>query len=289
MESLLIGLAAVVGLLVGAAAALAFRVSERDQRVPDDEVPAQTLPPGAADVLALLRSSTVVLDAEDRVVRASPSAYSFGLVREQRLLSDELLDLARAVRRDGEIRELELELARGPLGSATVAVQARVAPLGSALVLVMVEDRTENRRVDEIRRDFVANVSHELKTPVGAMALLAEALTDAADDPEAVRRFAGRMQHESDRLTRLVQDVIELSRLQGHDPLEAPALVSLDDVVAEAVDRSRLTAEARGINLVCGLVRGLKVMGDARQLVTALGNLVDNAVRYGPEGTRVVI
>ena len=289
MESLLIGLAAVVGLLVGAAAALAFRVSEREQRVPDDEVPAQTLPPGAADVLALLRSSTVVLDAEDRVVRASPAAYSFGLVREQRLLSDELLDLARAVRRDGEIRELELELARGPLGSATIAVQARVAPLGSALVLVLVEDRTENRRVDEIRRDFVANVSHELKTPVGAMALLAEALTDAADDPEAVRRFAGRMQHESDRLTRLVQDVIELSRLQGHDPLEAPALVSLDDVVAEAVDRSRLTAEARGINLVCGLVRGLKVMGDARQLVTALGNLVDNAVRYGPEGSRVAV
>ena len=289
MESLLIGLAAVVGLLVGAAAALAFRVSEREQRVPDDEVPAQTLPPGAADVLALLRSSTVVLDAEDRVVRASPAAYSFGLVREQRLLSDELLDLARAVRRDGEIRELELELARGPLGSATIAVQARVAPLGSALVLVMVEDRTENRRVDEIRRDFVANVSHELKTPVGAMALLAEALTDAADDPEAVRRFAGRMQHESDRLTRLVQDVIELSRLQGHDPLVAPALVSLDDVVAEAVDRSRLTAEARGINLVCGLVRGLKVMGDARQLVTALGNLVDNAVRYGPEGSRVAV
>ncbi|MDQ1598936.1 MAG: two-component system, OmpR family, sensor histidine kinase SenX3, partial [Actinomycetota bacterium] len=134
MESLLIGLAAVVGLLVGAAAALAFRVSEREQRVPDDEVPAQTLPPGAADVLALLRSSTVVLDAEDRVVRSSPAAYSFGLVREQRLLSEELLGLVRAVRRDGEIRELELELARGPLGSATTAVQARVAPLGSALV-----------------------------------------------------------------------------------------------------------------------------------------------------------
>jgi two-component system sensor histidine kinase SenX3 len=240
-------------------------------------------------VLALLRSSTVVLDAEDRVVRSSPAAYSFGLVREQRLLSDELLELVRAVRRDGEIRELELELARGPLGSATTAVQARVAPLGSALVLVMVEDRTEARRVDEVRRDFVANISHELKTPVGAMALLAEALTDAADDPEAVRRFAGRMQHESDRLTRLVQDVIELSRLQGHDPLQEPAIVSLDDVVAEAVDRSRLTAEARGITLVCGTVRGLKVMGDSRQLVTAVGNLVDNAVRYGPERSRVAV
>ena len=291
MDALLLGLAAVVGVLVGAAAVLATRVSEREQHAVevDDAAPAPLLPAGAADVLALLKSSTVVLDADDRVIRASPAAYAFGLVKEARLLQPDMLELVRQVRRDGEIRERELELRRGPIGSATLAVLARVAPLGSTLVLVMVEDRTEARRVDAVRRDFVANVSHELKTPVGAMSLLAEALVDAADDPEAVRRFAGRMQHESDRLTRLVQDVIELSRLQGHDPLEAPTLVSLDDVVAEAVDRSRLTAEAREIALVAGGVRGLKVMGDSRQLVTALGNLVDNAVRYGPAGSRVAV
>jgi two-component system sensor histidine kinase SenX3 len=156
-------------------------------------------------------------------------------------------------------------------------------------VLLLVEDRTEARRVDAVRRDFLANVSHELKTPVGGLALLAEALVDAADDPEAVRRFAGRMQHESDRLSRLVQDVIELSRLQGHDPFEKPALVSIDEVVVEAVDRSRVRAEARSINLVCGGECGVHVVGDARQLVTALGNLVDNAVRYAPDGTRVTV
>jgi two-component system sensor histidine kinase SenX3 len=289
VDVVLIGFAAVVGMLVGAAAALAFRASEHAQRTSPDETPSPILPPGAGDVLALLRSSTVVLDADDRVVRASPAAYAFGLVREQRLLSDELLALVRSVRRDGEIRESELELPRGSFGSATLAVSARVAPLGSSLVLVMVEDRTEARRVDAVRRDFVANVSHELKTPVGAMSLLSEALADAADDPEAVRRFAGRMQHESDRLVRLVQDVIELSRLQGHDPLQAPALVCLDDVVAEAVDRSRSTAEARGIALVSGTTKGLQVMGDARQLVTALGNLVDNAVRYAPVNSRVAV
>ncbi len=291
MDVLLTGLAAVVGVLVGAAAVIAFRTSERDQRAPDPgAVPVEpVLPPGVADVLALLRSSTVVLDSADRVLRASPSAYSFGLVRGQRLISDELLAMARLVRRDGEIREDELELPRGPFGSSTLAVLSRVAPLGPHLVLIMVDDRTESRRVDEVRRDFVANVSHELKTPVGAMALLAEALMDAADDPEAVRRFAGRMTHESDRLIRLVQDVIELSRLQGHDPLAAPTLVDLDEVVHEAVDRSRLTAEARGISLVSGTVRGLRVMGDSRQLVTAVGNLVDNAVRYGPEGSRVAV
>lgn len=291
VDALLTGLAAVVGVLVGAAAVLAFRASEREQHQvrSAEQSPAPVLPPGTADVLALLRSTAVVLDGEDRVVRASPAAYAFGLVREQQLLPEELREMARQVRRDGEIRERELDLPRGPIGTSVLHVEARVAPLGSSLVLVLVEDRTEARRVDAVRRDFLANVSHELKTPVGAMALLAEALADAADDPEAVRRFAGRMQHESGRLSRLVQDVIELSRLQGHDPLEQPTLVCLDDVVAEAVDRSRLAAEARGVSLVWGGVRGVKVTGDARQLVTALGNLVDNAVRYGPERSRVAV
>ena len=125
VDALLLGLAAVVGVLVGAAAALAIRVSEREQQHTDsDEVPQPLLPPGSAEVLALLRSSTVVLDSEDRVVRASPSAYAFGLVREQRMLSPQLLELVRQVRRDGEIRELELELPRGPIGSATQTLLA---------------------------------------------------------------------------------------------------------------------------------------------------------------------
>ena len=289
MDVLLAGLAGVVGVLIGAAAVLAFRAGEREVALTADPHAAPVLPDGVADVLSVLRSAAVVLDARDHVVRASPAAHSLGIVRGENLLSETLLDLARRVRRDGEIREAELELPRGPIGTSTQPVLARVAPLGSSLVLLLVEDHTETLRVDAVRRDFVANVSHELKTPVGAMALLAEALLDAADDPEAVRRFAGRMAHETARLSRLVQDVIELSRLQGHDPLSAPELVSLDHVIGEAVDRNRLPAEARSITLVCGGRRGLNVLGDARQLITALGNLVDNAVRYGPQGTRVVV
>ena len=289
VDVLLAGLAGLVGMLVGAGAVLAFRVSEREQRTGPPPRPQPTLSAGVPDVLAVLRSSAVVLDGEERVVRASPAAYSMGLVRGDRLRSDVLVDLVRRVRRDGEIREAELELPRGPLGTATRLVLARVAPLTTSFVLLLVEDRTEARRVEEIRRDFVANVSHELKTPVGAMALLAEAMLDAADDPEAVRRFAGRVQHESDRLSRLVHDLIELSRLQGHDPLDSPSLVSLDELVAEALDRSRLAADARGITLVHGGTPDVKVTGDPRQLLTALGNLVDNAVRYGPEGSRVAV
>ena len=286
MDVVVTGSAALVGVLVGAAAVWAFVASERDQHRPAEQ-PASRLPAGVADVLAVLRSSAVVLDGEDRVVRASPAAYSYRIVRDDILLSSDLLELARLVRRDGEIREAELELAIGPAGSR--AVLARVAPLGASLVLLLVEDRTEARRVEQVRRDFIANVSHELKTPAGAIALLAEALTDAADDPQTVRRFAGHLRLESDRLSRLVHDVIELSRLQSNDPLDSPALVELDEIVAEAVDRSRLAAETRRITLVTAGRRGVRVMGDARQLVTALGNLVDNAVRYADEGTRVVI
>ncbi len=166
----------------------------------------------------------------------------------------------------------------------------QVAPLGpTGHVAVQVDDVTEAHRVAKVRRDFVANVSHELKTPVGALALLAEALLDATDDPEAVRRFAQRMQHESSRLGRLVQELIDLSRLQGADPLPEPNTVYVDSVVAEVVDRSRLSAEARGIVVVAGGERGLTVQGSESQLVTALANLVDNAVAYSPEHTRVAI
>ena len=288
MDVLLAGLVGAVGVLVGVAATLSFIASERDQKRMVDQ-PAPALPSGVADVLAVLRSSAVVLDSADRVVRASPAAYTFRLVRDDRLQSPEVLNLAQAVRRDGEIREAELELAPPGLGTRTRNVLARVAPLGSTLVLVLVEDRTETHRVDEVRRDFIANVSHELKTPAGAIALLAEALCDAADDPPAVRRFADHLKHESDRLSRLVHDVIELSRLQSHDPLQTAAVVDLDHVVAEAVDRSVLSATTRRIRVVTSGRTGVTVMGDSRQLVTALGNLVDNAVRYAGEGTTVTI
>jgi two-component system sensor histidine kinase SenX3 len=168
-------------------------------------------------------------------------------------------------------------------------VSARSAPIGSRLVLLLVEDRTEARRVDAVRRDFVANVSHELKTPVGALSLLAEAVMDASDDPEAVRRFSGRMQIESARLTNLVQELIDLSRVQDDNALTDIAPVPVDELVAEAVDRCRQIAAAKDITLAVGGDAGLIVPGDHNQLVMALGNLVENAVNYSPGRTRVDI
>jgi two-component system, OmpR family, sensor histidine kinase SenX3 len=252
------------------------------------------LPPGISAVLAVLLSSAVVLDSDDRVLTSSPAAREFGLVEDDRLAVGELLALARQVRRDGRPREGEIDIMTSRFNGRATSFAVRVAPLGAevadgGLILLLAEDQTESRRVDEVRRDFVANISHELKTPVGALALLAETVEEAADDPEAVLRFAGRMRQEAARLTDLVQDLIMLSRIQAAEPVPDPRLVRLDEVVAEAVDRCRMRASARGISLDVAGERGICVHGDEDLLVTALRNLLENAIAYSPDNTRVLV
>jgi two-component system sensor histidine kinase SenX3 len=271
---------------VAGGAVLAWAVSDRHQhRLPPVEEP--VVPAGVATVLSVLRSSAVVVGADDTVLKASAPAYAMGLVSGTSLMSHELAELVTQVRRDGQIRETELLMARQHAVPRHVTV--RVAPLTSTLVLALVEDRTKERRVETVRRDFVANVSHELKTPVGAIKLLAEAVCDAADDPVAVRRFAGRMLTESDRLSRLVQQIIELSRLQDDDPLDAPVVVSVDEVVAGAVDASAIDANARGIKIVTNGTHDLKVFGNEEQVSAAVANLVANAVAYSGDDSTVLV
>ncbi|MFF6982116.1 sensor histidine kinase [Streptomyces sp. NPDC008343] len=301
--------AAIAGVLTGVIAMLAFRWSERDLKRPTrtslhtDPV----LPPGVDTVLSVLRSSAVVLDEGDAVVKASSAAYALGLVRGGKLSVEPMLQMARDTRRDGEIRQVELDLPRRGTGRGeALAVSARVAPLGSRLVLLLVEDLTEARRIEAVRRDFVANVSHELKTPVGALSLLSEAVMDASDDPEAVQRFAGRMQIEATRLTNLVQELIDLSRVQNDDPLEDAEPVRVDELIAEAMDRCRHAAGTKQITMAsnvwapdgpdqggggrrAGGTTDLSIWGNRGQLAAALGNLVENAVNYSPARTRVGI
>ncbi|WP_258396282.1 cell wall metabolism sensor histidine kinase WalK [Streptomyces sp. Amel2xB2] len=317
--------AAIAGVLTGVIAMLSFRWSERDQARPTRSSlhTEAVLPPGVDTVLSVLRSSAVVLDEADEVVKASSAAYALGLVRGGRLAVQPMLKMARETRRDGEIRQVDLDLPRRGTGRGdALAVSARVAPLGSRLVMLLVEDMTEARRIEAVRRDFVANVSHELKTPVGALSLLSEAVLDAADDPEAVERFAGRMQYESTRLTSLVQELIDLSRVQNDDPMGDSERVGVDELMAEAIDRCRQSAGSKQITLAAGRtgtpaastststgtgtsaapgtstgtgVRGgdagdgLFVWGNRSQLAAALGNLVENAVNYSPARTRVGI
>jgi len=247
-------------------------------------------PPSSVEVIDALPVAIAVLDAEGSVVLANRNAVELGVVSGQRLLVAELRRLVRDVRRNRAGDEVELSLATSRLKRLPEVVRVRLVPVGEhGHVALLVEDVTEVRRVEAVRRDFVANVSHELKTPVGAMGLLSEALLDASEDPVAVRRFSSRLQREAGRLGRLVQELIDLSRLQGADPLPDPVVVSVDRVLVEALDRARTTATARGISLVRGGDRGLTVDGSEPQLVTAVGNLIENAVHYSPEQTRVAV
>jgi len=236
----------------------------------------------------VLPSSGVVVGPHDEVLEATATARTLGLVRGSRIAVPELLQLVRSVRRGGDGRMVDLQINRG-VRVASTYLTARVAPLDESLILILADDQTAARRIDETRRDFVANISHELKTPIGAISLLAEAVEDAADDPAAVRKFASRMGIESARLADLVSQIIELSRLQADDPLVHPEVVDIDEVLSDAVDRRRMDAERTRITLTVAGIAGTRVLGSARQLRVAVGNLVENAMVYSDPGARVVV
>ena len=252
-------------------------------------VPSPNVPEGMRRVLAVLPGAALVVGSDNVVLRASPEAANLGMSQGVRVDIPEIVALVAQVRRDGVIREEDLELRRPPLGRVAMHARVRVAPLSATAALVLIEDHSDAFRVDAVRRDFVANVSHELKTPVGALSLLAEAVQSAPDDHEAVERFSARMLVESQRLTNLVNDLIDLSRLQSDDPLKDSKLVEIDHVIAEAVDSTKLIASSRDIDVVVGAPVDTFVQGDEGQLVMAIRNLLTNAVAYSPPGTRVAV
>jgi len=255
-----------------------------------------------------LRVGVIVLDAHDVPILVNPAARAMGLLRvgttPGTVAAHPIVrTLAGQVRRTGVRREVELDLPRGRDGGMQdpLGVHLRAMGIGAGHVAVEAADVTESHRVARVRRDFVANVSHELKTPIGALQLLAEALLDAIDqttgrgvpdsseDVAAVRRFAERIQHESTRLGKLVNELLELTRLQGAEPLPDPDPVAVDWVVAEVLDRTRTAATARGIDIVVEGDRELTVYGSDSQIATAVSNLVENAIAYSGEGTTVTL
>lgn len=254
-----------------------------------------------------LRVGVVVLDSDDHPVLVNPAARAMGLLRSGgapgTIAAHPILrTLAGQVRRTGVRREVELDLPRGRAGGAQapLGLHLRAVALNSTHVAVEAADVTESHRLARVRRDFVANVSHELKTPIGALQLLAEALLDATELPDvnataaeqsedlvAARRFAERIHHESARMGRLVNELLELTRLQGAEPLPTPEPVALDWVIAEVVDRTRTTASAKGIEVIYTGPRGATVYGSDTQVATAVTNLVENAIAYSGEDTKV--
>lgn len=239
-------------------------------------------------VLDVLRSAAIVVGPHDEILHSTAPARTTGLVRGTRIGVGALLDMVRSVRLRGQPSGLDMRLSQGP-GTPPRELTVRVAPLGKQVVLVVADDRSAEVRVESTKRDLVANVSHELKTPVGALRVLAEAIEQAADDPQAVRHFAGRMNQEAERLGDLVGQIITLSRLQSDDPMLGAQVIDLNDVVGEVVANARVVSEARHINLSAALGERVEVVGDRGQLVSAVLNLVQNGIAYSNERGRVSV
>ncbi len=279
-------LALLFGLVVGAVFTLVLR-SAADRGAASRELLEQRLPDGTQAVLAVLDRPAVMLDGSNTVLIRTAAADSLGLVAGRLLAAPELDTLADRARASGVSQSGEYVLHRGPVGPATLHVAAQATPFGVSAVLLLVEDRSDAVRMDEVRRDFVANVSHELKTPIGAVGLLAEALDTAADDRDQVRRFAARLTAEAERLATITREIIDFSRIQSRDPLHEAEAVAVDDVLAAATDRNHVAAERKSIEVVLGKRTGLHVLGDTAMLTTAVQNLVANAVQYSPPNGRI--
>ena len=282
-------LALVIGAVVGAG--LIPKLSERRQRRAAEDT-GITVSEMLAHIVSLSPVGIVVVDTYRDVVYTNDRARELGLVRD-RLLDDRAWLAAQRTLATGEDVEVDLSPRRRALpGRSGLSVRGHVRLLtedDSRFAVVYVDDQSEHARMEATRRDFVANVSHELKTPVGAMGVLAEALLASADDPDTVRRFADKMVVESNRLANMVGELIELSRLQGAEPLPDLEAVDVDTVVAEALSRYRLAADNAHIAITTDAPTGYKVLGDQPLLVTALANLVSNAIAYSPNGSPVSI
>jgi two-component system sensor histidine kinase SenX3 len=254
-----------------------------------DESPVQVgISAGVIDLLKVIDAEYIILSEADVVLENSQGILSLGILREMRVGSQPILNLVRAVRRSGQYEEETLELPRGPLGSGTHELLVRVTPIGiDGQIAILIFDDSEFARLNSMRRDFVANISHELKTPIGALSILAEAVQEAADDPAAIKKFASRMQIEAVRLSELVQEVINLSRLQDDDPLKSAEVLDVAVIARSAIDECRLSADKRKIEIVIADTTSCFVLGDMSQLHMAISNLIQNAINYSPESTRV--
>ena len=276
---------------VGIGAGLAPCIFERKQRrgITQSGI---TVSQMLQHVVSLAPIGMIVVDGLRDVVFINERATELGLVRN-RLLDDRAWRAAQHTLTTGEDVEVDLSPPRRPAtGRSGLSVRGHVRPLSDQdprFAVIYLDDQSEQARMEASRRDFVANVSHELKTPVAAMGVLAEALLESADDPETVQRFGEKILTESRRLANMVGELIELSRLQGAEPLPELAAVDVDSVVSEAISRHKVAADSADITVTTDAPSGFQVMGDQTLLVTALANLISNAIAYSPNASKVSI
>ena len=294
MSALIVaGVVALLALTAGIAngAALAPRIVERRRRAAAEHA-GLTVSQMLQHLAQAAPLGIVVVDAYRDVVFMNERAGELGLVRD-RLLDDRAWLAAQRTLATGEDGEVDLSpRKRATEGRSGLSVRGHVRLLtrdDHRFAVVYVDDQSEHARMEATRRDFVANVSHELKTPVGAMGVLAEAILESADDPATVTRFGEKVLAESRRLANMVGELIELSRLQGAERLPDLTAVDVDTVVAEAISRYKVAADNADIAVTTDAASGFQLLGDQQLLVTAVANLISNAIAYSPHGSTVSI
>lgn len=248
------------------------------------------LPAILLNTLTYLNEDSLILAPGEVVVFKTPGVDKMGILKDGRFENSELLATVRVVRRSNLKQTGRIDVPRGPIGEGKHELTVTVLPLTeNQYVLVLLSDESEAQRIHDVRRDFVANISHELKTPIGALSLLSEAVLGSKDEPESVVKFATRMQSESKRLTDLVQEIINLSKLQDSDPLQEAEPILVSSIVEEAIDQSHINAESRGVSISFFEESPAVILGDREQLTMALQNLIENAINYSPENTKVTV
>ena len=241
------------------------------------------------EMLDVLELASVILGPGNRIDYYSQSAVILGIIRDEKLVGDSILEIIRKVRRTKFPQSAKIEMPRGPIGECTrkLSISANYLPEYDSAVVIFT-DESEAERIDAVRRDFVANISHELKTPISALRTLSEAVIVATEDPQ-LNKFANMMQNQVERLSTLVQEIIDLSRLQDADPLLDAIHVDVDEAVNEAIDQCQVLAETREIEILRGPSVGVHVVGDRTHLIMAFHNLIENAINYSPDHTRVSV
>lgn len=289
-----VALSGVVGLVLGGLLTwLILHAVERSRHPIDTlatDIEVMVVTPELKRALAQVGGAAAVIGPHDEVLHSTVSARSMNIVRGSRIIEETVLKIVRESRQRSTELCRDIDVPGTATGRTAQHLTVRVGPLDAhGNIVLVVDDRAPLLRVEQTRRDFVANISHELKTPIGAIAILSEAVEGAADDPEAVRHFAGRLNKETARVSEMVSQIINLSRLQSDQPMMTPQQVDVCHVLADAVERNRELADSREVNLVVKAEPDLEIQGDPAQLTDAVSNLIHNAIVYSNPRARVAV
>ena len=250
------------------------------------------IPDSSKDLLLKLIQSlpdiVIWVDRENKIKYASDVALSLNIARDEKIQIPELENLISAAREidDPIVKKVK---AKRPLGIAKLNLDTWITRLEQGEVLLWAQNNSVISRVEDVRRDFVANISHELKTPVGALSLLSEAIEEAGKDSEAIQKFAKRIGPETKRLTNVIRDIIDLSQVQSDDPLASANAVEIDKVINDAIDAVQLLADLHSIEIIQVNAPDVKIVGDYYQLVMAIRNLLSNAITFSPVSSRITV